>query len=175
MGEVLALKWEHIDWDHDTLRLDPGTTKNDEGRTVPMAAEVRAILERWQVLTLKKWPHCPWVCSYRGSGIRQIRRAWKTACKRVGLEGRLFHDFRRSAVRNFIRAGVPQAVVKKISGHKTDSVFNRYNIVSPADLVEATQRLSKYIEEKASRAEKGHDLGIPDRSDTIRRPQTIEN
>ena len=57
------------------------------------------------------------------------------------LPGLLLHDFRRSAVRNMIPRGVPQKIAREISGHKTDSVFNRYNIVSEADLRDAARRI----------------------------------
>ena len=73
--------------------------------------------------------------------MQDSRKAWSHACEQVGLIGMLQHDFRRSAVRNMERAGVPRSVAMKISGHKTESIYRRYAIVSESDIQDATRRL----------------------------------
>ena len=157
LGEILGLQWPQVDLIRGLIRLEPGRTKNKEGRTVPLLGELRETLERWRLETMAAYPGCPWVCHHEGEQLKSLKKAWGTACKRVGLKGKLFHDLRRSAVRNLIRAGVPQAVAKKISGHKTDSVFDRYNIVSEHDLVDAIGKVERY--QKGQAAHGGHNLG----------------
>ena len=77
-----------------------------------------------------------------GQRISDPRKAWESACKAAGLPGLLIHDLRRSAVRNMEQAGVPRSVAMKLTGHKTESVYRRYAIVSDADLADAARRLS---------------------------------
>lgn len=80
----------------------------------------------------------------RGNPIHEFKRSWATACRKAGIPGRLFHDFGRTAVRNLERAGVPRSVAMKLSGHKTESVYRRYDIVSEGDLQIAVERLSAF-------------------------------
>ena len=74
--------------------------------------------------------------------IRSIGKAWKRACRLAGCPGRIPHDLRRTAVRNFVRAGIPERVAMQMTGHKTASVFARYNIVSGGDLKEAAAKIN---------------------------------
>ncbi|MGH7274973.1 MAG: tyrosine-type recombinase/integrase, partial [Nitrospiria bacterium] len=152
-GEILKLKWDQVDLVHGVLRLETGTTKNKEGREVPLIPELRQTLEWWRKETRGKYPFCRYVCHYKGERYGSYRRAWNTLCEKVGLTGAKMHDFRRTGVRNLIRAGVPQSVAMAISGHKTDSVFRRYDIVSHQDIQQAGDRLTRYFQERTAEAD----------------------
>lgn len=145
-SEVLTLQWRQVDFKAGTVRLEPGTTKNREGRTFAMTAELRACLEAQRALTeaAQKTTRqvIPWVFHRDGEPIKDFRGAWRTACKNAGLPGRLPHDFRRTAVRNLERAGVSRSVAMKMTGHKTEAVYRRYAIVSESDLHEAAAKLA---------------------------------
>lgn len=151
--EILGLERRHLDLEAGTLRLDPGTTKNDEGRLVYLTPELARLLteqlERVRAVERKTERIIPYLfpdLSGRGRAgqrRRDFRKAWAKACEKAGVPGRLRHDFRRTAVRNLVNAGVPEKVAMTITGHRTRSVFDRYHIVSPADLQAATRRLAE--------------------------------
>ena len=135
-------------------RLDPGTTKNGEGRVVYLTPELRVLLaqqlERVDRLSRQTGQIIPWVFPRlrgrrQGQRRRSFSKAWATACKKAGCPGKIPHDFRRTAVRNMERAGVPRSVAMKLTGHKTESVYRRYAIVSDAELREASQKLAGTI------------------------------
>lgn len=137
-GEIVMLKWEQIDLERGLLRLEPGTTKNNQGRLIPLVKEVSEALWQWKQQTLLRYPSCPWVCHFRGERLERVpKTTWQKVCEQVGLKGKLFHDLRRTAVRNMVRAGISERVAMAISGHKTRSVFDRYDIVTEQDLFDA--------------------------------------
>jgi integrase len=145
-SEVETLQWPQVDFQAGRVRLEPGTTKNDEGREFPFTAELRALLGTQKAKAdalKKKGIICPYVFNRKGKPIKEFRRTWKRACKAAGIPGRIPHDFRRTAVRNLVRAGIPERVAMKMTGHKTRSVFERYNIVSEGDLDMAARRLDE--------------------------------
>ena len=146
-SEVQTLQWTQIDRKFGTIRLEPGTTKNKAGRTFAYRelVELKAVIDgQWQahVALRRQGVICPWVFHRAGKPIRDFRRAWLTACRRAGCPGRVPHDFRRTAVRNLERAGVPRKVAMAMVGHKTESVYRRYDIVTDADLHAAAAKLN---------------------------------
>jgi integrase len=146
-SEVLRLQWRQVDFETGEVRLDPGTTKNTEGRVFPFTRDLCELLEAEKAKTdaLRKQNGiiCPWVLHRRGRPVRSFRSAWAAACTAAGVPGRIPHDFRRTAVRNLVRAGIPERVAMQMTGHKTRSVFERYNIVSEGDLRAAAARLDE--------------------------------
>jgi len=141
--ELAHLRVHQVDIAEGTIELNPGETKNDEGRIAEMTQAVRDLLSR--CITGKEGRDLVFT---RGDGrdgrpIGNFRRAWVRCCRQAGVAGLLFHDLRRSGVRNMRRDGISEKVAMKISGHKTRSVFERYNIVDPSDLREATAKLEK--------------------------------
>ena len=140
-SEILSLTWKQVDLEAGTVRLEPGTTKNKEGRTIFMEPD---LLEMMKGLYRKRALGCPLVFHHKGHSIQDYRKAWDAATKKAGIPGMLFHDLRRTAVRNMVRAGIPERVAMAISGHKTRAVFDRYNITSLEDLRVAAQKRQDY-------------------------------
>jgi integrase len=147
-SEVLTLEWRNVDRHRGIVRLEPGTTKNDRGRVFPYAdvlTELRDVIDdQWKETQAlrSRGIVCPYVFHDSGHPIRYFRKAWKTACKAAGCPGRVPHDFRRTAVRNLVRAGVPEKTAMQLTGHLTRSVFDRYDIVNENDLRSAIAKLA---------------------------------
>lgn len=148
IGEAMGLTWRQVDFAGGTVRLEPGTTKNDEGRTFPFAALprleelLRAQREHTSALERQQGRLIACVFHRAGKPIRSFHEGWRRACDRARVPGRLIHDLRRTAVRNFERAGVSRSVAMKLSGHKTESIYRRYAIVSEADLTEGVRKVA---------------------------------
>lgn len=134
-SEILNLQWQHVHFDSGEIRIPPGKSKNDMPRMFPMIPELRALMEA-QSKSVKASvnPLCPWVFHRNGRRIKNIKESWKIATKKAGLEGKLFHDLRRTAARNLTRMGVQIGPAMRLMGHKTRAIFDRYSIVSDSDL-----------------------------------------
>lgn len=149
-GEVASLTWANVDRDARLVRLLPGASKNGEGRTLALEGDLWELAERRRAAREYKGADggpviTPLVFHYRGAPVRDLRKAWATACEKANVPGRLFHDLRRTAIRNMVRAGVSQPVAMKISGHRTAAVFRRYDITTDADIRDALRRTQAHI------------------------------
>lgn len=113
----------------------------------PLVPELRAVLERQLAATraFEQQTGCvvPWLFHREGRPIRAFRRSWLRACQQVGVL-RVPHDFRRTAVRNLERAGVPRSTAMAMVGHRTESIYRRYAIVDEAMLREGAMKLSVF-------------------------------
>ena len=139
----MQIDWTQVDLPAGLITLEAEQTKGDTARTVPLPDVLIGMLEM--------------VADKSGNVFdgTNLRKAWQNACVAAGLgtltkiegkrdpryTGLLIHDLRRSAVRNLRKAGVPEVVAMKISGHKTRNVFDRYNIVDTNDVVDAMRRV----------------------------------
>ena len=152
-GEVQSLKWLDVNGDSITLRAE--NSKNGEGRTIVLEGELSELIERRKEARKAKDKKGNFVMlseylfHKKGAPIREFRKSWATACKFANVPGRLFHDLRRCAARNLLAAGVPQAVAMKITGHKTDSMFRRYAIVTVDQQREALKQAEAYRRQQA--------------------------
>lgn len=143
--EVLSLRWSDVDREHRRVTLRAENSKNAEPRVLPLVNGLLDVIERrWAARTFKTEDGQERVSDLvfhrDGQRIRGFRKAWASATKAAGSPELLVHDLRRSAVRNMTKAGVPQAVAMKITGHRTASVFRRYLITDEVDLREALER-----------------------------------
>lgn len=163
--ETQLLKWEDFDFTGGIIRLKRTTSKNGEPRRIALDGEILEIIKRRlakrEIITATGVQIIPFVFHRNGKQVNYFRKAWISACTKAGipgkkivgkggktriLPGKLFHDFRRTAVRNMVRAGVDEKIAMTISGHKTRSVFDRYNITSEDDLREAVKKTQRYVE-----------------------------
>jgi len=153
LGEIAGLQWNQVDRERGMVRLNPGETKNDQGRIIYLDPELREVLKGLWERRIETGSALPYVfLNAEGTDrVKRFYKAWKAACQKAGIGVRLFHDFRRTAVRNMIRAGVPERVCMMISGHKTRSVFDRYNVTSDADLQLAAEHQAAYLEAQAGK------------------------
>jgi integrase len=172
-GEIIGLKWNQVDLAAKSVRIEGDSTKNKRARTVALHGELLdAIQGQWEKRKVAAIPGqsptllCPYVFHRDGKPLDDFRDAWEKAAVAAGVGqiltfeengkkkyvGKILHDFRRTAVRNMTRAGVPERVAMMVSGHKTRSVFDRYDIVSDDDLREAARKSWEHAQQQEAAA-----------------------
>lgn len=150
-GELLSREWRHVDFEAGWLRLDPGETKNGRGREFPLIPQLRAILEAQaerKARVERDTGRIVTALFFRDDGrpVKSFRGAWLGAVERAGCPERMFHDYRRTAARNLVRAGIPATQAKVFTGHETLSVFDRYSIQDAASMKQAAARYAASLE-----------------------------
>jgi integrase len=151
-SEVLSLTTRQVNLQAGTLRLEPGTTKNDDGGVVYLTPELRSLLHdqidrvralEWELGRIISWvfPHLRG--KHKGYPWKTVDKPWRRACRRAGYLGMRPHDLRHTAVRNMVNRGVSERVAMRLTGHKTSTIFDSYHIVSPGDLQNASLRLPR--------------------------------
>ncbi len=171
-GEIAGLTWKMIEGDE--LRIPANICKNRTDRLLPLTGELAEIIERRRATMPKEKNRTVQLCEFifhrNGTAVAELRKSWQTAaisaglgvmiCKKCGeqgpekycekckrarkYQGKLFHDLRRTAVRNMVKAGVNTQVAKQWSGHKSDSMFERYSILTTDDMREAQKKTEEY-------------------------------
>lgn len=143
-GEIAQLEWSDVE--QEVIRLKPTISKTKDGRLLALVGEIGAVIERRRAVQM---PTVPLVFYRVRRGniwpVGRFDKVWRKACTQAGVQGRLVHDFRRSAVRNMTRAGVPEKIAMSISGHKTRAIFDRYNITNEEDIRQGQARTQEYL------------------------------
>jgi integrase len=132
-NEILSLVWRNYSAADGMMRLDAANTKTGRSRKYPVEGELLAIIKR-RLAARVSTSADELVFHVRGRRIGDFWNTFDRACIAAKVQGRTFHDYRRSAIRQMSQAGVPRHLIMAFSGHTTDSVFNRYSIGSETEL-----------------------------------------
>lgn len=138
-GALLRIKWSQVDLKAHTIWMDGRkSNRKPEPVAVPIYGDMAKFIEM-------QARSSDYLFARGAKPIRDFRESWDLACQRAGVPDLLFHDLRRTAVRNLRGAGVPETVIMKITGHRTRSVFERYNITDPTDTREAGRKAEEFL------------------------------
>lgn len=161
-SELTNLKWSSVNFEDGFVALEVGSTKNGEGRWLPICGDMQAMLQNQKNIRDAEFPDCDYVFFWHsdavqtshivkaapGDKIKSFRATWEKAVTKAGYPDLLFHDLRRSAVRNMVqKSGLGEAESMKISGHKTVSMFQRYNIINRDGIKASGDKMGKWLEE----------------------------
>lgn len=139
LREMTGLEWSEVR--ADEIELPVSKSKNKKARKLPIEGELADVMAR---AAAARRDDCLFVFHHAGRQIRSFRGAWAKSCKSALARKLLVHDLRRTAVRDMSRSGVPDTITMQLTGHKTRTVFDRYNISSTDDLAAALRRRDAY-------------------------------
>jgi integrase len=147
-GEIALLTWDMVDGDE--IRIPGEVCKNRRPRVIPIGPELAEIIARRKkarrVLSIDGVTRFAESIFHRGDGlpVGEFKKSWATATKKAKCEGKLFHDLRRTCARRLLAAGVPQVIARELTGHRTSAMFDRYAIVSSADVLAAQTKVAEF-------------------------------
>jgi integrase len=146
-SEILNLTWDKVDLKKRFIYLEAADTKDKEKRSIPISGELHATLK-----SIPRAIHDNHVFLYRGKPLTDLRTGIRKACKGAGIvygrgekDGFVMHDLRHTFNTNMRKAGVPESVIMKITGHSTRAMFDRYNTVDEGDLRQAIEQMKAVI------------------------------
>ena len=169
-GELQNIVWSQVDLDEGLIVLDPRTTKNHQGRALPIYGDMVEVLRKQKHIRNEQFPECEHVFFWHtedvtlshggrrstpGTPIRVFKDTWRKVVTAAGYPTLLFHDLRRTAGRNMTKAGMDQDMRMKISGHKTPSMSTRYNIVVASDVAEEKVRMDEWFKREREKRKVG--------------------
>ncbi len=147
LGAFRRLKWSQVDLAAGEIRIAKRQAKSKKPHTVPIYGEMKSWLEMQFAEHEQLRPDCDYVFNYHGRPIGHHIGGWRKACIAAGVPDLYFHDLRRSAVRNMERGGVPRKIAMAITGHLTESMYRRYDIVNGQDTKQAGRKMEQFFEQ----------------------------
>jgi len=138
-AQIAGITWAMVD--ADTITVPAALCKNRKPHIIPLVGKIGQIVARRRA---KRNMESACVFTWDNKPVREFRKTWKSACRKVGLGNLLLHDLRRSCARDLLASGTSQAVAMAIGGWKTDSMFRRYSIVTTGDAAGALERMDRY-------------------------------
>lgn len=130
LGETTELRWSHVADDCSSVMLT--RTKGKRSRTVPLCAEVRAMLQ-----AMPRGRPEQHVFTYEGRPFQDPKRAWQRVRSLAGVEWATIHSLRHRFASALVRRNVPIYTVSKLLGHASISTTMRYSHLSTGDLAKA--------------------------------------
>jgi integrase len=148
--EGKKLEWSEVDLKNNMIRLPAEKSKSKKPRSLPVIGALAEVIQRR--LEARRLD-CPFVFHRGGKQIASFRKVFKAAALAASMPDLVPHDMRRSAVRNFRRAGLSEHEGMKLSGHETDSIYRRYDIISDEDLTESMNRVQEHLKKRSGEPE----------------------